>query len=62
MTYPGANDINNLMENNTNKKHIIKKPTITKLGKAKELITQIPQVENKNSVSASDEFSVFTVT
>ena len=50
------------MENNTKKKHINKKPTITKLGKAKELITQIPQVENKNSVSASDEFSVFTIT
>ena len=62
MTYPEANDINNPMENNRSKKHINKKPTITKLGKAKDLITQIPQVENKNSTSASDEFSVFTIT
>ena len=37
-------------------------PKIKKIGKAKELIKQIPQVENKNSTSASDEFSVFTIT
>lgn len=50
------------MQEKTHKNNIDKKPKITEIGKAKDLITQIPEVENKNSISASDNFSVFTTT
>mgnify|MGYP001472690118 CR=1 FL=1 len=50
------------MQEKTHKNNSHKKPKITKIGKAKDLITQLPQVENKNSLSATDQFSVFTIT
>tara|TARA_Y100001980_G_C14516910_1_gene292222 strand:+ start:673 stop:861 length:189 start_codon:yes stop_codon:yes gene_type:complete len=57
-----ASAINGLMQEKTHINNSQKKPKITEIGKAKDLITQIPQVENKNSVSAADEFSIFTIT
>jgi len=50
------------MQEKTHKLNIEKKPKITKLGKAKDLITFIPAVESKNSTAAADDFSVFTTT
>lgn len=50
------------MRKKTHIKNPDKRPEITKIGKAKDLITQIPQVENKNSTSAADQFSIFTIT
>jgi len=57
-----ANDINCFMQEKTHKLNAEKKPKITKLGKAKELITLIPEVESKNSAANNDDFSVFTNT
>tara|TARA_X000001036_G_C20600008_1_gene774537 strand:- start:953 stop:1141 length:189 start_codon:yes stop_codon:yes gene_type:complete len=62
LTNHKPNAINCGMQEKTHKNNIDKKPKITEIGKAKDLITQIPQVENKNSVSASDDFSIFTIT
>jgi len=50
------------MQEKTHKNNSHKKPKITKIGKAKELITFIPQVESKNSEASNDDFSVFTTT
>ena len=57
-----ANAINGSMQEKTHKNNSHKKPKITKIGKAKELITFIPQVESKNSEASNDDFSVFTTT
>lgn len=46
----------------TNKKNTDSMPQITKIGKAKDLISIIPDVEGKNSSAAQDNFSVFTTT
>ena len=62
MTYHKADVINGVMRKKTHIKNPDKRPEITKIGKAKDLITQIPQVENKNSTSAADQFSIFTIT
>tara|TARA_B100000963_G_C22100048_1_gene440314 strand:- start:16 stop:219 length:204 start_codon:yes stop_codon:yes gene_type:complete len=57
-----ANAINGVMQEKTHKIISHEKPKITKLGKAKELITFIPEVESKNSSASPDDFSVFTTT
>ena len=46
----------------TNEKNTDSLPQITKIGKAKDLISIIPDVEGKNSQAAQDNFSVFTTT
>lgn len=46
----------------TNDKNTDFFPQITKIGKAKDLISLIPDVEGKNSQAAQDNFSVFTTT
>ena len=45
-----------------NEKNTDSLPQITKIGKAKDLISIIPDVEGKNSSAAQDLFSVFTTT
>ena len=49
------------MQEKIHKTNSENKPKITKLGKAKDLIAFIPQLEAKNSDSASDEFTSFIV-
>lgn len=46
----------------TNEKNTDYLPQITKIGKAKDLISIIPDVEGKNSSASQDNFSVFTTT
>lgn len=37
-------------------------PQIKKIGKAKDLISIIPEIESKNSSATTDDFSNFTTT
>jgi len=46
----------------TSEKNTDSLPQITKIGKAKDLISIIPDVEGKNSTASQDQFSVFTIT
>tara|TARA_B100001287_G_scaffold264396_1_gene256208 strand:- start:715 stop:903 length:189 start_codon:yes stop_codon:yes gene_type:complete len=62
LTNHKPNAIKGGMQEKTHKNNSHKKPKITKIGKAKELITFIPQVESKNSEASNDDFSVFTTT
>lgn len=50
------------METNDKKNTDSSLPEIKKIGKAKDLISIIPEIESKNSSASADEFSSFTTT